>query len=574
MGVPWKRIGTGIATGGWSEAGRAAYNKLYRDPAQQQKRALDAAGGRVSDMRKRIDQRIAGQRHRAHQTYSDADMHVRNSERPTFLTKLYEQRSADPRKSRLEGIDRGSYSSPLQQLWQSGTMGARPTQVEERYNPMRLQEGRDADKNIGDFISGLGETGVPLRSRIKQRGAVEDTLTKYWSERRGQAAAPVETHLMMGDVGKESGRIAHGTMGHVDSYQEAARSKDFADKYTPTKAGILEQFVAREMGDGSEGQRVFDRLADQTQKRVQRASAARGGFVTGTSALREGEALAELGGHRYAQLTDMAERGQRMELDRLGLGFGMQQGIDRMGLDKLGLSLRARESAIGAATAADTTKAGLAKATDETRTTRQGQLDSLAGITSAAEARRAEALDALNRDLAVADRERESLVGGLSKDRDIIKQTERRTLDELAGAASDSAQGRDRLRLDTAKGASDEVGRERDADIEVASGVDDFYQQYDEMMTELAGKATAEQRQNIEDKFDGLMKLADAHADADGRYDDAELRNEMVTMLEEIQLELTKAGIDAATAQAFVNNLMQAAGIGVKAYGAANGVPT
>lgn len=578
MSIGPGRLIAGLATGGQSEVARyvgnkikngakGAYGKVYGGPAQEQK---DAADKGISD----LDQLAGGVRNDIHTTgvtargrYGPVDSAINNysNNAPTNIRDRLGERQGNRPTSVQSQLLGKVYSTPLTDLYNSGTIGKTPTAVESRYQS-RAAAPVQADGNLSTFVNGLKPVGTELRGRVRDREGAQDSLSTYMAGRLSAPKDRIATEDMMDSIGKESGDLSRAAVGHVDNYNEAARMKAYDDAYNPTDPGMMESFAQRELSDGSEGQRVFDRMADQTQKRIQRASAARGGFVSGASMRQEGEALADLSGQRYAQLADLANKGQSANLARIAQGFGMEKDIDAQGLEKLGMGLQARKFGIDAATSADSTRVGAASATDQTRTGRQGMLDRLAGETSAAEAARAKALDDLANGITSADHNRDVLGADVAGKRDTIGQNERRDIDTLAGKAGDSALTREGHVITTATGASGETDQQRTGDRALAKGTDEFNQHIDDQIDSLAKGASEETRTTLKDTVSMYKDLADSLSGIDTDEGKQQASVQMQTALEKIQLMLTKSGVDAATIQAFVNNVTTLASDGVKAY--------
>lgn len=590
-----KRAGAAAATGGLSEVKKY----LYDDPATQQKTALDQGQQQVGGLRMENQDRFVGIKRDALGAMDPArgavDRYQTNA--PTNLTDLYNRTPQTRAPGRVAGYT-GKGPTTLNDVYNNTDYNAigrsttgrladfsrvGPTAVENRYGASGLREAQ-SDANLSGFASTLTRpAGAGYDTRMLERRTTPGVLSNYFAKTGNSRMGGLATDALSGDLGFDSKQRADDAIAYADAGPGAARMKAYSDEFNPKSEGYLETFVEGAL-NGS-GDKYYDQGRNDLQKAMQRASAARGGFVAGGSIAREGKALSDFEMKRYMNLADLAERGQGMQLQRLGLGFGMERDIDATEMQKREMGARARQSALEGALATESEKAGLAKASDTTRTARFGQLDTLAGMTSDEAQAKEAALDQLTggREKAIEGRER--LGFDIASERDKTRASERSALDRLAGESSKFSQERefeknrmaneeDRFaqgRLETmaagARGASEEAGANLTRDIGIAKTEDEADASYRDFIARLAKDSSEESRQTLKDIADLQTRIGEIRANLGKDIDIAALDDNTRLALEEINMKLQRAGIDAQTRQAMVNDIMTGAGIYARSRG-------
>jgi hypothetical protein len=143
--------------------------------------------------------------------------------------------------------------------------------------------------------------------------------------------------------------------------------------------------------------------------------------------------------------------------------------------------------------------------------------------------------------------------------------TYNRDIDTLANNTATQDYNRD-VQLDSLYGKGfDEQKSNEDRRLTAGTAADADMRSQDTNLINASKNASEEQRNAFRDKFDAAMAVGNAQAGMQMAYDMASIGALTEAELSSIDLQLGRAGVDSATRQAFVNNLMAVAGLGIKA---------
>lgn len=350
----------------------------------------------------------------------------------------------------------------------------------------------------------------------------------------------------------------------------------------------------------------FNQLKDDFLKDTTRRAATTGGFMSGRTADLTTRGLSRLTADEFAnrgQLASMAgsarrdQLGQRLDaagaldsnmLGRAGLRADVASGRDSMISD---LAMQGDDIRAGLAGQQDDIRAGFATSRDANRLEQAGlisdlaqfsdtegrlglgqrmegagqqddllrrdqdSLDDLAGRISDRDADRQGALDDLAGSADTTRTTRMSNLGTQLSTADVNRETRRSNVDALTSDTSQSIFDRDKQIDDLADRAATEqeniAGRRMDA----------------------AGAASDEAGTRAKDAFDRAMQVGDARAAIDQAYTMAQVGALTNTELSAIGHELARSGVDAATIQALIGDLLTIGKEAGKAYASGGKAP-
>lgn len=343
---------------------------------------------------------------------------------------------------------------------------------------------------------------------------------------------------------------------------------------------------------------AYEMLKQDAQKQARDSAAARGGFVSGKAIDSENRTTARLAAEEFARRGELAATAGAARRDRLGQQLEGATALDSQLLGQRGLAADtalSREGMLGdLAMSSDQIRGNLAGQQDQllgdlsmhqdvqglSRLQTLGELGTamdeqglqlsgqqLQGATSQDDflRRDQDAIDALSMkttdrdiardrnltDLGVADDAAQTTrMGDFSRSLgtvDTNNLAQERDLDSLAGTASNEA----------LEGGRIQAGAARDADSASMAR--------DTNLTTLARDASTEQRDYYKDRFDQALQLGDKTSAMQSAYDMASMGALTQSELSAIEMQLARAGVDPATRQAFINNLIQIGSLGVKA---------
>jgi hypothetical protein len=332
---------------------------------------------------------------------------------------------------------------------------------------------------------------------------------------------------------------------------------------------------------------AYNFLKEELGRDLRNSAATRGGFVSGKALENEERGFARLAAEEFAKRGDLAARAGDSRRARLGQQLSGAEALDAQLLGQRGLyaeTALGREGMMGeAAGQADALRADLAGNQDSIGadlakfgdTERRLYEEGIDALTGKAVDRNLARSDQLN-NLAVSDDSartaRMSDYATTVGTADTNRMQSERDLDALARGATDTSFAREQ-QLDTlADRASVEERANADRRLTAGTAADSDARARDTNLAGLARDSSAEVRNNFKDRFDAAMRVGDSQAAIQQVYDLAALGAITQAELSAIDMQLAKAGVDATTRQNLVNNVMQIAGLGVKAYGASQGV--
>jgi hypothetical protein len=333
----------------------------------------------------------------------------------------------------------------------------------------------------------------------------------------------------------------------------------------------------------------FNQLKDDFVKDTRRAAATTGGFMSGRTADLTGRGLSRLTADEFANRGALAGQAGESRRAAQGLRLGAAEGLDSNMLGRAGLradvsgqrdsmisdlAMQGDDIRAGLAGQQDDIRAGLATSRDSNRLAQsglvsdlaqfsdtegrlglglrgdlagqqddflrqdQGALDALAGRISTRDETRQGALDDLAGTSDATRTSRMSTLGNQLSTADVNRENRRSNIDALTGETSSSILDRDRQLDDLAGRAADEQGATADRRMDAA------------------GQASDEAASRAKDSFDRAMRAGDAKAAIDQAYTMAETGILTQTEISAIGHELARSGVDAATIQALIGDLI------------------
>lgn len=550
----WGKVGRGVlavGTAGASEAtlaaGKYGYDKLYGDPAEEQKRGADAAAASARGLGDRMSGYYDDARQRSQGYYNKADSYADNTYGPDYLSQLYgqQQGQAGPRYSQNQYNDQNNYYN---------THVSHASNVYDQNRNYYAQDPKLAE--YADSMKGYGntESASAARNRQLQGQKMPSYVQDRYAERKNDRvdlsqlnSRTDETRAKVGGMTSAAGDL------RFDPNQTAAYRQLYEGTLLPQglQKGYLEQFYE----DSANGTNpYYDRQKDQLSKQMERRAAASGGFNAGASMRQQGEALADLDAQEYHERGQLAGQAQAAHQGRLGDVAGQAKTLEDVVMSnrRFNLDVAGQQDQFGLGRAG--IEAGLAKSGDENyirgqELDQQGRrdIDALAGKSSDERYRGEDLLSAGARDSDTAEsRRRRDYADYLDN---LENEGRNRKNDEFSHSVTVDEQDRQARRdlATDANSASNEAAK------------------HDDYLRGLAHDASDETATNQRDRFDRLAKVAAARAGIDWNHVQAAGGAVSDAEWAAIEIELKKSGIDAQTIQSMKNDAFKGGSLATKA---------
>lgn len=531
MSISLGRIALGVATGGLSEAGKYAYDQLYKGPADEQKRAATHAADDVRRLGNEQRDLYEDNRKRSQGYYDNA------SNSPDYLRDYYNNTKNTPGTQHAQGQyydDKNYYTGHTTNL------AARGQANENFYNSP--SEGAAARPLMDAY--GNASTRTTDRYDLMRGTDMPDYLQDRYKDQR--QAGPV-------DLSQNNQRI-DSTGRSITGMEDSAGSLRFDPTQTQAigslynnyllpdekKNGYLEDFY-EQTANGTNP--YYDRLREQTAKSAQRRAAASGNFNAGASQRQESEALTDLSAKEFSERAQMAGAAQTAHQGRLNDLTGQAKTYEDTVLGNRRFNLDV---------ASETNKFALGKGGLSRDLAIAGDKNYLEGKDIAG--RDATRLDNLAKGAGDEYMGHEGMLNDLARGADDTTRDKNKSytdyLKDLEAQAMDRRAGGNKSALDI---DTQDMERRRDLDLAADRASDEAQRNIDN--TRGAAKDASDEGQK---EYDNRLKLAAAKVGIDLSAVTAEGKALSDAELAAIKLELQRAGIDAATIGAMIDDVTKA----------------
>lgn len=471
---------------------------------------------------------------------------------------------------------------------------APPSQLESKTGEFESFSRMDPYKNrISDLTNRYAGNNV-LDLRLGERGSyVPGTETKgflstfdptaYSGRSDRLLGGQSQTRQLLDDIrggGGQTGKFLqtfnpNSTKGLGETYKAL---KDEGPTYE-------EEFYTSQLnGDNP----AYAFLRDQTERDARRGAAARGGFVSGLAMQAERDADTRLAAQEFARRGDLASMAGEARRARLGQRLQGAQALDSQILEgkrlkgQLGLSMDqlagdlagnedrylADLAKFGDTQGLEATKfkGGLVQSLDELGIRNQEDLDKISEAAARLGLDEDKVLNDLLNSSTSDARDRMKLFGDVLTNAGNIQNTREGQIDDLAGKSSDSIFNRGKAIDDLAGKASSEEQAWLDYVRGLGKDFDASNIERDRFLLDTAKGASDEQSGYLRDLTTLGTNLGKAEADTQQTYDTAGLDAKSKAYIQALDAQLQKAGIDAATRKAMLNDIVTAIKEGGKAY--------